>query len=253
MQYIFDKSYYGLLTAIFEVFERNDGDVVLCHYDAFQASFFESEFAVLTEESKAQRVQEGIIKICGKEKAYECFKIFQFEDLEVQNALFHVLIRIFKGEKELWNNYGDSDVITCAMALKKVRREAHRMKAFIRFQKSEDGMFFTEIEPDFNVLPLIIKFFKNRYSDQQWIIYDVKRKYGMYYDLSSVSAVTLQEYNNTSKEILPAASVALDMQECKYQNLWIAYFKSTNIVERKNLKLHIQHVPKRYWKYMVEK
>ncbi|RZJ49641.1 MAG: DUF4130 domain-containing protein, partial [Chryseobacterium sp.] len=25
------------------------------------------------------------------------------------------------------------------------------------------------------------------------------------------------------------------------------------IVERKNLKLHVQHVPKRYWKYLTEK
>ncbi|WP_317126561.1 DUF4130 domain-containing protein [Chryseobacterium nematophagum] len=25
------------------------------------------------------------------------------------------------------------------------------------------------------------------------------------------------------------------------------------IIERKNLKLHIQHVPRRYWKYLTEK
>jgi hypothetical protein len=27
----------------------------------------------------------------------------------------------------------------------------------------------------------------------------------------------------------------------------------TNIKERKNDKLHVQHVPKRYWKYLTEK
>src|SRR5690606_39662819 len=35
--------------------------------------------------------------------------------------------------------------------------------------------------------------------------------------------------------------------EEKFQQLWKQYFKSTNIVERKNDKLHLQHVPKRYW------
>ena len=35
--------------------------------------------------------------------------------------------------------------------------------------------------------------------------------------------------------------------------MWKDYFDSTNIKERKNMKLHIRHVPKRYWKYLSEK
>lgn len=31
------------------------------------------------------------------------------------------------------------------------------------------------------------------------------------------------------------------------------HFKSTNITERKNTKLHVQHIPKRYWRYLTEK
>jgi len=42
-------------------------------------------------------------------------------------------------------------------------------------------------------------------------------------------------------------------QEFEFQTLWQDYFKSTNIVSRKNMKLHIRHVPKRYWKYLSEK
>ena len=32
-------------------------------------------------------------------------------------------------------------------------------------------------------LPMLIKHFRNRYADQKWIIYDVKRGYGLHYDL----------------------------------------------------------------------
>ena len=45
----------------------------------------------------------------------------------------------------------------------------------------------------------------------------------------------------------------LDEKEELYQHLWQQYFKSVNIVARKNTKLHIQHMPKRYWKYLTEK
>ena len=42
-------------------------------------------------------------------------------------------------------------------------------------------------------------------------------------------------------------------EETKYQKLWQRYFFKTNIPERKNLKMHHQMLPKRYWKYLTEK
>ena len=46
------------------------------------------------------------------------------------------------------------------------------------------------VQPDFNVLPLIEKHFRERYADQRWLIYDVRRKYGLYYDLQTVDGST---------------------------------------------------------------
>jgi probable DNA metabolism protein len=48
-------------------------------------------------------------------------------------------------------------------------------------------------------------------------------------------------------------SVELDDEELLYDQLWKDYFHSVNIQARKNMKLHIQYVPKRYWRYMNEK
>jgi hypothetical protein len=38
---------------------------------------------------------------------------------------------------------------------------------------------------------VISNFFKNRYADQRWIIYDLKRKYGLYYNLETVAEIQL--------------------------------------------------------------
>jgi len=100
-------------------------------------------------------------------------------------------------------------------------------------------------------LPLIISFFKKRFADQRWLIYDVKRRYGYLYDLRDIQEVTLSDASNSNGDL--AIQIELDQQETHYQQLWKAYFKATNIVARKNIKLHVQHVPKRYWKYLVEK
>ena len=108
----------------------------------------------------------------------------------------------------------------------------------------------SEIFPDFDVLTLIITHFKNRYQDQKWLIYDGKRGYGVYYDLENVEIISFdQEAQNNLKN----KDNLFDAKEIEYQKLWIEYFDHTNIKERKNTKLHVQHVPKRNWKYLTEK
>src|SRR5690606_32591152 len=107
-------------------------------------------------------------------------------------------------------------------------------EAFVRFQKSSDGMFFALVAPDYNVLPLIIRHFKNRYADQPWLIYDEKRKYGIHHDLRQVHEVKLDYV--PVRDLSPAnAAVTMDEKEALYTTLWKTYFKSTNIVERKNM------------------
>jgi len=147
------------------------------------------------------------------------------------------------------------EMMPCSCLLKqqkKVEREKHRMKAFIRFEKSEDGMYFARIAPDFNVIPLIITFFKDRYADQPWIIYDQKRLCGVLYDTDQVHHIRkLPE--DLSEHMLPDKPLQMDEDETLYATLWRDYFKSTNIEARKNPKLHRQHVPKRYWHLLTEK
>ncbi|MNL11781.1 hypothetical protein D3C87_1326300 [compost metagenome] len=125
------------------------------------------------------------------------------------------------------------------------------MEAFIRFQHAVDGIFYCAIDPDFNVLPLILLHFKNRYADQQWIIYDIRRHFGLFYDMERVEEIqlTIEE----EKCLLKANTRRTVIAEELYTELWRSYFKSTNIAARKNTKLHVRHVPKRYWKYLTEK
>lgn len=131
-------------------------------------------------------------------------------------------------------------------------RERHRVKAFVRFQKIEDGLFTAVMEPDFNVLPLVASFFRNRYADQRWLIYDKKRNYGLYYDLQYVTEVTLTV--EQSRSIQKSNShIQIDANDKRFEIMWKSYFDSTNIAARKNMKLHLQHVPKRYWRYLPEK
>lgn len=252
MIYRYDGSFGGFLCAMFCSFERKEFPVQLVTQTEFAASFFEQSRLIETESDKAQRVFKGLEKLIGRTEAHSFFQAFLSEDSKAIQYAFNLLHAIFQGHKNILENYGDEQVLYFAQTLKKVSRERHRMKAFIRFQKSEDGLFFAVIAPDFNVLPLVISFFQKRYADQAWLIYDEKRNYGMMYNKFSVEEVQLAEIDKNTL-VNSSQNVQLDTTEEKYQQLWKAYFKSTNIVARKNIKLHLQHVPKRYWRYLTEK
>lgn len=139
---------------------------------------------------------------------------------------------------------------------KQVGREKHRMEAFVRFKKTKDGLFLSLVRPDFNVLRIILRHFKARYQDQRWLIFDEQRKYGIYYALDEVHQVKMNaEIIDQQSRIghSQCFSLELDAQELLYDQLWKDYFHSVNIQVRQNMKLHIQYVPKRYWRYMNEK
>ena len=252
MIYLFDSTLGGFLTTVFTAFERKEWKVRLQSSTSCNTNMFEEIRQIETETEKAKRVFVKLKTIVGNNVAQSFLKIILSEDSLATQYAFEIVVEIFKGNVDILENYGDPRVLYFCQTLTKVSRERHRMQAFIRFEKSSDGLFFCLIAPDFNVLPLIIHFFKKRYADQPWLIYDEKRNYGMHYDLHTITEVQLNAPDQQSL-IAPENIIAIDVEELKYQQLWKSYFKSTNIPARKNMKLHLRHVPKRYWRYLTEK
>jgi probable DNA metabolism protein len=251
--YIFDGSLEGLLTAIFEFYERKAGKIQLVSQAHFQPALLEEAFEVVSDEAKAKRVWTGLTTKISPEWKSRFYKCYLSESAEIHQHLFDFACYVFDNPKGAETNYGHPSVIALSQMDKSVNREKHRMKAFIRFQETADGIFYASIEPDYNVLPLIVSFFKNRYADQKWIIYDLNRKYGLFYDLEKTVEITFDFVSEVQKSSIQLPSDSLSDKEELYALLWNYYFKSTNIPARKNMKLHIRHVPKRYWKYLTEK
>ncbi|HEX8460832.1 MAG TPA: TIGR03915 family putative DNA repair protein, partial [Segetibacter sp.] len=172
------------------------------------------------------------------------------EEEGIEDVLLQYVQYAFKNKTSIESDFSHNAVVKVAQTAKMVQREKHRMEAFVRFQLTGDELYYAVCQPDFNVLPLIQKHFEKRYADQKWLIYDSRRKYGIYYNLTEVEFVNLSfEATSNGKNL----AMMMDEKETLYQQLWQHYFKSVNIQARKNMKLHIQHMPKRYWKYLPEK
>ena len=250
----YDATFEGFLSCVFYAFEYKLLGAHIRKSSCAAENFFDEIIFVASEENKASRVWKGLAKYASTEGKNAIFKAFLSELADIEDSLFHYIKHVFverNKASQCIKNYRDPHILKIAQTVKKVGREKHRMDAFVRFKLTKEELYFATIAPDFNVLPLNAKHFKNRYADQKWMIYDLKRNYGIYYDLFKVVTVTLTLDSNISAA--SCQDTFFTEEELQFQELWQQYFKSTTIESRKNMKLHLQHVPRRYWKYLSEK
>jgi probable DNA metabolism protein len=248
--YSYDGTFEGLLTVVFETYERKAWPTAIEQKHLAQPGFFGETVHVIADEHKANRVWKGLQQKLSINALRELYHTYLWEQPGFEMIIFHFIKLVFDSNVSIEGNYAASCVLQVQQAAKQVHREKHRMEAFVRFQKTTDDLFYAHIEPDFNVVPLIITHFHKRYADQRWVIYDTKRRYGAYYDLQNVNFITLDEVSAGSNKETRIDNAA---DEELYKKLWQVYFDFVNIPERRNPKLHLRHMPKRYWKYLSEK
>ncbi len=247
----YDGTFEGFLSAVFHIYEYKIDNASIEKAESASSTLFDSEEEIITDQTKAKRVWNGITKKISNAGKGKLYKAFLSEIPQIENTMLAYIKHAISSEKNIETDYTDANILTIDKIAKKVSREKHRMDAFVRFRLTQDGIYFATIEPDFNVLPLNEDHFKKRYADQKWIIYDLKRKYGLFYNLENVEVITLE-----ITSIINQKSQALQyftIEEMQFQELWGNYFNSSNIASRKNMQLHIKHIPKRYWKYLSEK
>ncbi|WP_433780212.1 TIGR03915 family putative DNA repair protein [Flavobacterium anhuiense] len=250
IQLLYDGSYEGWLTAVFEIYEYKLKDVVFAKEEISNTFLFSETQLVITDNAKANRVLNGLEQRLSHHGFNNLYFAFLSEMDQIEEILFRFVEYVFSSPMNIEGDLSRNEVLNVKKAAHLTGKESHRMKAFVRFKLTKDNLYYAIIEPDCDVLPLIEQHFKNRYADQRWLIYDSKRKYGIYYDLENASTVEMQFEQNPSSRSLAEIN---DENEEFFENLWRNYFKSVNIESRKNTKLHIKHMPKRYWKNLTEK
>jgi probable DNA metabolism protein len=246
----YDGSFEGFLCAVFDVYEYKMEDAEICLAQEANGNIFEKMHAARMNPEHSARVWKGLRQKLSPDGLQQVYRAFLSGLPGMENILLRYIQYVFSSKVSVEQDFSNPHVLEVHQTAKKVWREKHRMEAFVRFSKTADGLFYSVIEPEHDVLPLISRHFEQRYADQPWLIYDARRRYGIHYNLEQVSEVSLTFSDSVTGS---GISTVYDESEDIYQQLWKQYFKSVNIPARKNTRLHLQHMPKRYWKYLVEK
>src|SRR5690606_11766055 len=87
--------------------------------------------------------------------------------------LYRLLWRLCQGERGLFDNIADRDVMLAARYAKAVDKDVYRMHAYVRFAAREiDGkeVFVAWHEPTHRVLRRAAPFFVDRFTNMDWLI-----------------------------------------------------------------------------------
>ena len=134
----------------------------------------------------------------------------------------------------------DDDIIRLFKFEKQVRRDAHKMKAFVRFRKVVRGgeeFFIAWHQPDHHIVRLVAPFFSRRFNGMNWTI--------MTPDESVVWDQTELIYDKG----LPR-SAAPDSDEL--EDLWKTYYANIFNPARVKVKMMKSEMPVRYWSTLPE-
>ncbi len=183
---------------------------------------------------------------------------FLSEEPGIDLVIFSYIRLIFGEGRRVIGNFADPTVLRIRRTSDRVAYEIHRLHGFIRFRKLAGSLYYSPIEPDHNVVQFLAPHFSARFADQRWLIHDMKRDTGIYYDGERCRFLPRVEMNRGVAEESGVYSVnrapmrLLEADEMDYQKLWDEYFRSIAIAERRNPKAQRQRMPARYWRYLVE-
>ena len=238
--YVYDGSFDGLLTAVFESFKNKEIPSEIVSENDFIPTLF-AVHRVVTDENLSLRVKNGVKRAAGS-RAYNAVRLGYLTNLDDKGALIndfiHMAMQYGEGVTRMLADY---TVNRLFRAVKALNQESHKYLGFVRFSES-DGFLTSVIEPKNQVLPIIANHFCDRYPEESFMIFDKTHSQALIWHNHTKAFIEIDnlEINNLSEN------------EQAFQALWKSYYDTMEIKARHNERCRMSFMPKRYWNNLPE-
>jgi uracil-DNA glycosylase len=166
-------------------------------------------------------------------------QVIQHSDPERFSYLYRMLWRL-QNDTHLLANAGDNDNSTLTRMASAVRRDAHKMKAFVRFRSLHEGdqeRFIAWFEPDHFVLEATAPFFARRFAGMHWGI---------------VTPYASAWWDTENLSFGPAGRKSDVPAEDAVEDDWKIYYASIFNPARLKVSMMKSEMPVKYWRNLPE-
>lgn len=155
-------------------------------------------------------------------------------------ALLHTLLVRLRAQPRLMDDQADPLVRKLENFAKAVRRDIHKMRAFVRFRELQEGeatRYVAWFEPEFHIVRANAGFFVDRFASMRWSI--LTPVISIHWD-----GKVLTEGPGGSKGDAPAVDPTED--------IWKGYYAAIFNPARLKVGAMLKEMPRKYWKNMPE-
>jgi probable DNA metabolism protein len=234
---LFDGSMGELLCAVYLVYYGKLPPNLL-RRDEYQHNLLDEPVDVLYSDESFTRVRDAMVRKFDRETLDTIAYCLANSSKEAPTATIRYIIACF-GNKAKKGDFQDEAIMKAERLSRQASLETHRFTGFVRFSE-KGGVYVSKISPDHDILEFLADHFTDRYSDQDFLIYDEKRKKALLYH---EGATTIR----TGVELDPRY-ITTD----SFTEFWKEYYENIAIRERANPRQQKKSMPVRYWKNLVE-
>ena len=188
---VYDGSFEGLMCCIFTLYEQKIPVFRLARIGEPLGELFAQTIQVKSNKAQAQRVWSGI-KRKSSNISLERIELAYLSEIRGED---HTIIRyvqyLIDSKKNIEDNLSHPVVQRLNDVVKMLHREKQLVKEKIRFQTLVNDIKYNIIEPNYNVLPLLKDYLLQKYAKQKWIVYDIRRNKGLFYNLQEIKDIQL--------------------------------------------------------------
>ena len=239
---LYDGTFEGLMTAVFDSYSCHPAPEGVAQAQQCQQLLGREYRDVITDDEKADRVIAGVRRAMGADAYEKVWRAFLSCDDGKGDAIYRYIRLGMRIGRRILLRLTDDRVMRLEGIDRLVGREAGLLIEFVRFSEMEGGIYYGEITPENDVLPLIMPHFAERFHIQPFILHDKGRRQAGVFDT--------REWVLTSTEGMRLPDYARGEQE--YRRMWKAFYNTIAIKELINPALRRNHMPKKYWKNMLE-
>ena len=164
----------------------------------------------------------------------------QARDPERFALLYRLIWRAHSGERHVLELTTDPDVQRVTRLAQAVRRDTHKMRAFVRFREVSEGSatrYVAWFEPSHFIVEANAPFFVRRFATMTWSILTPYRS---------------AHWNGTETSFGPGASPADVPDDDRLAEYWRIYFASIFNPARLKISAMTSEMPRKYWKNLPE-
>lgn len=238
----FDGTFDGFLSVVYYAVKNRVRPVKVCDNSMVQTELDCEIVHVETSNADSEQVRSSIMDIMGYEGFKRAYCVFLNADEGSATVSYIYLLYGLKYGKNTHHYMSVPDINKAYNMERQVMNEVERMKGFLRFSVMDKGVEYAPMEPENDILALLMPHFAARLKNIPFVIHDLLRKKagvcmnGTWY-ITDADAIAPPKANEDEKQ---------------YRELWKKFYNTICIRERTNLKLQTNMMPKKYRKHITE-